>query len=176
MTSTRMSLDIATTILRTVSAWALSPYLSLSSFVTPSTSIAISSPNSAAQVVECVVGVLDRVVQQRGGDGLRADAEVGEDLRDRDRVRDVRLAARRTCPAWARSAAMYARSMIAEIGLRMMRPHGLDQPVDRADGLRTGEKIRGTRRRRDAAEGVVASVIDSPRIPWETFHTSHPAP
>ncbi len=41
-----MSLDIATTILRTVSAWALSPYLSLSSLVTPSTSIAISSPKS----------------------------------------------------------------------------------------------------------------------------------
>ncbi len=45
--STRMSLLIATTILRTVSAWALSPYFSLSSFVTPSTSIATSSPKSA---------------------------------------------------------------------------------------------------------------------------------
>ncbi len=42
-----MSFDIAITILRTVSAWALSPYLTLSSFVTPSTSIAISSPKSA---------------------------------------------------------------------------------------------------------------------------------
>ena len=42
-----MSFDIATTILRTVSAWALSPYFSLSSLVTPSTSIATSSPKSA---------------------------------------------------------------------------------------------------------------------------------
>jgi hypothetical protein len=41
-----MSFDIATTIFRTVSACALSPYLSLSSLVTPSTSIAISSPKS----------------------------------------------------------------------------------------------------------------------------------
>ncbi len=41
-----MSRDIATTILRTVSAWAASPYLTLSSLVTPSTSSAISSPNS----------------------------------------------------------------------------------------------------------------------------------
>ncbi len=47
MTSTRMSFDIATTILRTVSACALSPYFSLSSLVTPSTSIAISSPKSS---------------------------------------------------------------------------------------------------------------------------------
>ena len=36
----------ATTILRTVSAWVLSPNLSLSSFVTPSTNIATSSPKS----------------------------------------------------------------------------------------------------------------------------------
>ena len=41
-----MSRDIATTILRTVSACAASPYLTLSSLVTPSTSSAISSPNS----------------------------------------------------------------------------------------------------------------------------------
>ncbi len=45
-----MSRDIATIILRTVSACALSPYLTLSSLVTPSTSIATSSPNSAVSV------------------------------------------------------------------------------------------------------------------------------
>ncbi len=45
ITSTRMSRDIATTILRTVSASAAAPYLTLSSLVTPSTSAAISSPN-----------------------------------------------------------------------------------------------------------------------------------
>ncbi len=46
ITSTRMSLAIATTILRMVSACADSPYLTLSSLVTPSTSMAISSPKS----------------------------------------------------------------------------------------------------------------------------------
>jgi hypothetical protein len=46
-----------------------------------------------AHLVERVRGVLDRVVQQGRRRRLRADAEVGEDLRDRDRVRDVRLAA-----------------------------------------------------------------------------------
>ena len=47
MTSTRMSRDIATIILRIVSACAESPYLTLSSLVTPSTSWATSSPKSA---------------------------------------------------------------------------------------------------------------------------------
>ena len=41
-----MSRDIATTILRTVSASAEAPYLTLSSLVTPSTSAATSSPKS----------------------------------------------------------------------------------------------------------------------------------
>ena len=41
-----MSRLIATIILRIVSAWALSPYLTLSSLVTPSTRAAISSPKS----------------------------------------------------------------------------------------------------------------------------------
>ena len=41
-----MSRAIAMTILRTVSAWAAWPKVTLSSLVTPSTSIAISSPKS----------------------------------------------------------------------------------------------------------------------------------
>ena len=41
-----MSWAIATTILRTVSDCAASPYLTLSSLVTPSTSLATSSPKS----------------------------------------------------------------------------------------------------------------------------------
>ena len=46
MTSTLGSRAIATTILRIVSASAASPYLILSSLVTPSTRFATSSPNS----------------------------------------------------------------------------------------------------------------------------------
>ena len=37
-------------------------------------------------------GVLDRVVEQRGGDGDVVEAEVGEDQRDPERVGDVGLA------------------------------------------------------------------------------------
>jgi len=47
ITSTRMSRLIATTILRIVSALALSPYVIRSSFVTPSTMVATSSPYSS---------------------------------------------------------------------------------------------------------------------------------
>ena len=46
ITSTRMSRAIATIILRMVSAWAVSPYWTFSSLVTPSTSWATSSPKS----------------------------------------------------------------------------------------------------------------------------------
>ena len=60
MTSTRISRDIATTILRTVSASADSPYLTLSSLVTPSTSAATSSPNSPRSSVS-VYGVSSTV-------------------------------------------------------------------------------------------------------------------
>ena len=93
MTSTRMSRAIATTILRTVSACAASPYLTLSSLVTPSTRFATSSPKSAAQLVERVVGVLDRVVEQRRLSVWRGHAELGQDRRDGQGVGDVRLAA-----------------------------------------------------------------------------------
>ena len=95
---------MATTILRTVSAWALSPYFTLSSFVTPSTSIATSSPKSSRQRVERVVGVFDRVVQQRGGERLWPEPEVGEDLGDRHRMGDVRLTAAAQLAACASSA------------------------------------------------------------------------
>ena len=62
------------------------------SFVTPSTSAAISSPNSSRTVVEVDLGVLDDVVEERGGDRLLVEAELDADHRDADRMRDERLA------------------------------------------------------------------------------------
>ena len=62
-----MSLAMATTILRTVSDCAASPKLTLSSLVTPSTSMATSGAELGLQVVQGVGGVLDGVVQERGG-------------------------------------------------------------------------------------------------------------
>ena len=55
-----MSLLIATTILRMVSAFAASPYLTLSSLVSPSTSSATSSPKSAVSC-DSVYGVSSTV-------------------------------------------------------------------------------------------------------------------
>ena len=88
-----MSFDIATIILRTVSACAASPYFDLVELGDAVDEHRDLVAEVGAELVERVVGVLDRVVQQRGGHRRRADAEVGEDLRDRERVRDVRLAA-----------------------------------------------------------------------------------
>ena len=48
--------------------------------------------------------VLDDVVDQPAGDGDRVELQVGEDLRDLDAVRDVRLAGVRVCPAMRRLA------------------------------------------------------------------------
>ena len=89
-----MSRAIATTILRTVSACAASPYLTLSSLVTPSTSVGDLVAEVAAQRRPGVyVGVLDRVVQQRRAQRRRRHAELGQDRGDRERVGDVRVAA-----------------------------------------------------------------------------------
>jgi hypothetical protein len=85
--------------------------------------------------VEGVVGVLDGVVQQGGGKGLRPDPEVGEDLRHGDRVGDVRLAAL----AQLAGVRLVGRRVCAldqrDIRLRVVRPDGLEQPIDGAHRL-----------------------------------------
>ena len=65
-----------------------------SSLVTPSTIAAISLPKSALDVLQRDLGVLDRVVQQRGGDGRLVEADLGDDAGDGERMVDVALAAR----------------------------------------------------------------------------------
>jgi hypothetical protein len=47
----------------------------------------------ALQRLQRVAGVLDRVVQQRGDQRGRVHAQLGADLRDRERMGDVRVAA-----------------------------------------------------------------------------------
>ena len=64
----------------------------LAILVRPSTIARSPSPNSALDVLERDVGVLDDVVQQAAGDGRRIELQVGEDVGHFDRVRDVRLA------------------------------------------------------------------------------------
>ena len=62
------------------------------SLVTPSTSWAISSPNSLLDLLEAGAGVLDGVVQQRGAERLGVEPQPGADLRDLDRVGDELVA------------------------------------------------------------------------------------
>ena len=60
--------------------------------VTPSTMAATSSPELGLDLLDGDARVLDRVVEQRRGDGDVVEAEVGEDQGDPERVRDVGLA------------------------------------------------------------------------------------
>ena len=91
---TRTSLAIATSILRIVAACcaSLESNSSRSSLVTPSTIAADVVAELVDEVVERERGVLDRVVQQRARERDVVEAEIGEDHRDAERVRDVRVA------------------------------------------------------------------------------------
>ena len=82
MSTTRMSSAIARNIFRMFSACCCSwlRVENLPSLVTPSTSWATSLPKRSSMSDRRVLGVLRDVVQQRGLDGDRVDAEVGEDL------------------------------------------------------------------------------------------------
>ena len=62
------------------------------SLVTPSTSVATSSPNCSRTSSSDARRVLDRVVQQRRAQRLGVEAHAGADLRDADRVDDEVLA------------------------------------------------------------------------------------
>ncbi len=99
-----MSRDIATIILRTVSACAESPYFTLSSFVTPVDEHRDLIAEVGPQSIERVLSVLDCVVEERGGHRLRPETEIREDLRDRDRCVMYGSPLRRTCPRCASSA------------------------------------------------------------------------
>src|SRR6266851_332570 len=94
ITRTLMSRDIATTILRTVSASDASPYLTWSSLVTPSTSAATSSPNSTrrASIVRSVSSTVSLLGDQvrafdvaQVGLGVVGTDDPGQRLEDRER-------------------------------------------------------------------------------------------
>src|SRR4051794_3881636 len=132
MTSTRMSRLIATIILRMVSAWAVSPYLTLSSLVTPSTSWATSAPKSLRSS-SSVYGVSSTVSCSR------AATRVGSVMPMSARI--VVTASGwvmygspllRTCEAWHRSAVRYARSSSSRSAL------GWFARTARKSGSRTG--------------------------------------
>jgi hypothetical protein len=95
-----------------------------------------------AQGLELVVGVFDGVVQQRRGDGLRSDAQVGKDLRDGHGVRDVRLSAAALLPAVRELGSGVGALDERDVGFRVVQAHGLDEQVDRSCGLGPREDAR----------------------------------
>ena len=131
-----MSLAMATTILRTVSDWAASPKLTLSSLVTPSTSMATSGPKSAFEVRQGVRGVLDGVVEQRSGQGGPAEPQFGEDRGHGHRVGDVGIAALALLPAVALLRHHEGALDEVEVLFGVVRPDGPQQRLE--DG-----RIRG---------------------------------
>ena len=71
-------------------------------------------------VGQAVLGVLGDVVQQRGLDGDRIDAELGEDLGRGDRVRDVRLARGAPLPVVGLDGEVEGRVHRGRVGRRVM--------------------------------------------------------
>ena len=92
--STRRSRAIATSILRKFSACRSSreEKVSLPSLVTPSTSSAISLPNSRSRSLLGGGGVLEDVVEQAGRHRGDVHLEVDEEVGDLEGVGEVRLA------------------------------------------------------------------------------------
>ena len=92
--TTRTSLTMASSILRTFSAWRSSLFANwiLSILVTPSTMCATCSPNFAAMSSVVDRRIFDRVVQQPGGNGRRIQLHLRQHERDFKRMQNIRLA------------------------------------------------------------------------------------
>ena len=88
-----MSLLIATTILRMVSALAASPYLTLSSLVSPFHEQRDLLAEVGGQLRQRVRRVLDGVVKEGGAQGRRGHTQLGQDVGDGQRMGDVGVAA-----------------------------------------------------------------------------------
>ncbi len=79
-------------------------------------------PEPLLHVGEAELRVLGHVVQQRGGNGDRVDAELGQDLRRRDWVGDVRLSRRTHLAAVGLDREVEGALHDRQVGLRMVRP------------------------------------------------------
>ena len=102
------------------------------------------------QLVQGVRGVFHGVVEQRRCDRARADAELREDQCHSHGVGDVRLATHPELSGVRMLCCRVCPLDHAEVGLRVVRAHSLDERVDRADWLGLGEDSRqqGAQRRR----------------------------
>ena len=107
-------------------------------------------PELAAQLVERVVGVLDRVVHERRGQRRRRHAELGQDRRDGDRVRDVRVAALAQLAAVRLLGDDVRLLDDREIGLRVVGAGGLQHRLERGERC-TAARTEPTQTRPHAA-------------------------
>ena len=100
--------------------------------------------------VEGVTGVFDRVVQQGSRDGLRAQAQLGEDLGDGKRVRDVRLTALARLPCVGDVSRCVGPLDDRQITLGMVRANGPEQLLHAVatNGTREDPRHEAPERRR----------------------------
>lgn len=113
------------------------------------------------QVVEPVGGVLDRIVEERRGDRPRSEPQVGEDLRDRERMRDVRLAALPRLTTVRLVGDRIGALEDDEVALGMVRPHRPQQLLDIIPSRRPREDPRhesSKRRCRRGGNGLCQST------------------
>src|ERR1700759_3558317 len=132
MTRTRMSLLIATIILRMVSACAESPYLTLSSLVTPSTSSATSSPKSArswSRVYAVSSTVSCSRAATRVGSVMPMSARI-VGTASGERVGDVGVTALAHLPAVVVLGDVVGPLDQGEVGLGVVGPHRAEQRLE----------------------------------------------
>lgn len=82
-------------------------------------------------LIKGYVGVLDGVMEEGRGERRRLGAEFGEDQRDRERVRDVRLTALAHLPPVGGFCQDVGLVQDGQVGVRMMGPVGLGDMADR---------------------------------------------
>jgi hypothetical protein len=104
-----------------------------------------------AQLLQRVGGVLDGVVQEGGTQRRRRHAELGEDRRDRDRMRDVRIAAQPGLPTMPLLCRLVGLLDHGEVGLGVGHPddpeHGFEDRVARRRPAEAGQAFAHAARR-----------------------------
>lgn len=123
-------------------------------------------------LIEGHLGVLDRVVEQRGGQGRRLGAELGEDQGDGEGVGDVRLTALAHLAAVGGLGEDVGLAQDGQVGVGVVRavrvrhvPDGVGEPVtgDRPEQGDTAQllrrSIRARPRLRRGAPGLAASAL-----------------
>jgi hypothetical protein len=95
-----MSSTIASSILRTFSAWrsSLDEKVIALILVTPATTCATSGPEQLLDALDRRQRVFDHVVEEAGGDGDRVELQVGQKIGDSEGMDQVGFPEWRTCP------------------------------------------------------------------------------